>query len=234
MSPALFAFSAPQEIRMALELGEYAKATEAADRLARVLGDCAETRVLRATIHEGRRRRDDARRLLEPVLDGTVAAYVPSTLVTAWLLEASLAAAADEQYRAFEALERAVAWAAPNEAIRPFLDAPPGIRVVLAANAGRFGRWNDFVDLLLRRLPAGAATGAVGDGSSVSAEAGLLTRRELELLRDLPSMMSIEEIASARAISVNTTKSHLRALYRKLGVNTRRDAVTLARTRGLL
>ena len=46
--------------------------------------------------------------------------------------------------------------------------------------------------------------------------------------------MSLEQIAAARSISVNTAKSHLRALYRKLGATSRRDAVAQARQRGLL
>jgi LuxR family transcriptional regulator, maltose regulon positive regulatory protein len=33
---------------------------------------------------------------------------------------------------------------------------------------------------------------------------------------------------------VNTLKTHLRSVYRKLGVSSRRDAVTAARQRGLL
>jgi LuxR family maltose regulon positive regulatory protein len=47
-------------------------------------------------------------------------------------------------------------------------------------------------------------------------------------------MMSLEQIAAARSIGVNTAKSHVRALYRKLGANSRRDAVAHARDRGLL
>lgn len=61
-----------------------------------------------------------------------------------------------------------------------------------------------------------------------------LTDREHAVLRLLPTMMSNEEIASALYLSVNTVKTHLRALYRKLGVNRRRDAVVRARGIGLL
>jgi LuxR family maltose regulon positive regulatory protein len=35
-------------------------------------------------------------------------------------------------------------------------------------------------------------------------------------------------------VSVNTVKTHLRGIYRKLGVSHRRDAITVARQRGLL
>jgi LuxR family transcriptional regulator, maltose regulon positive regulatory protein len=56
----------------------------------------------------------------------------------------------------------------------------------------------------------------------------------MEILRDLPSLLSLREIAEARSISVNTVKSHLRAIYRKLDVDGRRSAVETARSRGLL
>jgi LuxR family maltose regulon positive regulatory protein len=61
-----------------------------------------------------------------------------------------------------------------------------------------------------------------------------LTSRELSVLRDLPSLLSLEEIAEAHVVSVNTVKTHLKAVYRKLGVNDRRSAVDRARELGLL
>ncbi|HKG52524.1 MAG TPA: LuxR C-terminal-related transcriptional regulator, partial [Actinomycetales bacterium] len=61
-----------------------------------------------------------------------------------------------------------------------------------------------------------------------------LTTRELELLTELPSMRTAEEIATSLYVSVNTVKTHMRGIYRKLGVSNRRQAVVLARRRGLL
>lgn len=61
-----------------------------------------------------------------------------------------------------------------------------------------------------------------------------LTRRELELLAELPTWRTAEEIASDLCVSVNTVKTHLRGIYRKLGVTTRRDAVAAAHDHGLL
>ena len=52
-----------------------------------------------------------------------------------------------------------------------------------------------------------------------------LTDRELAVLQLLPSMMSNEEIATELFVSVNTVKVHLKSLYRKLGVSSRREAV---------
>lgn len=61
-----------------------------------------------------------------------------------------------------------------------------------------------------------------------------LTRAELSVLRFLPSHMTNVEIAESLVVSVNTVKSHLRSIYRKLGVSSRRDAIGAADRLGLL
>ena len=63
---------------------------------------------------------------------------------------------------------------------------------------------------------------------------GWLTERELVVLRDLPSMMTLGEIATAQGISLNTVKTHVRSIYAKLGVGTRREAIAVARGLGLI
>jgi LuxR family maltose regulon positive regulatory protein len=61
-----------------------------------------------------------------------------------------------------------------------------------------------------------------------------LTERERAVLRHLQTMMSNAEIATEMLVSVNTVKTHLKAIYRKLGVDRRRDAVLCGRRAGLL
>jgi LuxR family maltose regulon positive regulatory protein len=61
-----------------------------------------------------------------------------------------------------------------------------------------------------------------------------LTERELAVLHHLPSRMSLREIASALFVSLNTAKTHCKAIYRKLGVVDRKSAVQAARDNGLL
>jgi LuxR family maltose regulon positive regulatory protein len=61
-----------------------------------------------------------------------------------------------------------------------------------------------------------------------------LTGRELAVLRLLPTRLSNREIGRELFVSVNTVRSHLQALYRKLGVATRAEAVAHARELGLL
>jgi LuxR family maltose regulon positive regulatory protein len=61
-----------------------------------------------------------------------------------------------------------------------------------------------------------------------------LSPRERAVLRFLPTMMSNQEIACELFVSVNTVKTHLKAIYRKLDVADRREAVRRARMLDLL
>ena len=56
-----------------------------------------------------------------------------------------------------------------------------------------------------------------------------LTERELEVLRMLPSRLTLREIADELFISINTLKFHLKVIYRKLGCNSRAEAAETAR-----
>lgn len=61
-----------------------------------------------------------------------------------------------------------------------------------------------------------------------------LTDRELAVLRYLPAPMSQREIATELYVSLNTVKTHCKAIYRKLGVGDRKAAVQAARDFNLL
>ena len=61
-----------------------------------------------------------------------------------------------------------------------------------------------------------------------------LTERELAVLRLLPTRLSTREIGRELYVSPNTVRSHIQAIYRKLQVNSRAEAVTTARQLGLL
>ena len=57
---------------------------------------------------------------------------------------------------------------------------------------------------------------------------------EISVLRLLAGNLSAREIGGELFISPNTVRSHTRALYRKLGVNSRADAIARAELLGLL
>lgn len=61
-----------------------------------------------------------------------------------------------------------------------------------------------------------------------------LTEREYAIVRLLPGPMSQRQLASTLFVTPNTLKTHLRAIYRKLGAESRGEAVIRAREQGLL
>ncbi len=76
--------------------------------------------------------------------------------------------------------------------------------------------------------------GDLPSGSEPDPLAEPLTERELAVLAELPTMKSNAEIADEFFVSVNTVKSHLKSIFRKLEVHTRREAVRRGRDLGLL
>jgi LuxR family maltose regulon positive regulatory protein len=56
-----------------------------------------------------------------------------------------------------------------------------------------------------------------------------LSDRELAVLRLLPSSLSAREIGNELFVSLNTVKTHIKAIYRKLGATSRDDAVERGR-----
>ncbi|WSQ69069.1 LuxR C-terminal-related transcriptional regulator [Streptomyces sp. NBC_01216] len=61
-----------------------------------------------------------------------------------------------------------------------------------------------------------------------------LSEREREVLGRLAQTMSTDEIAAELFLSVNTVKTHLKHIYRKLAVTRRSEAVRRARELDLL
>jgi LuxR family transcriptional regulator, maltose regulon positive regulatory protein len=61
-----------------------------------------------------------------------------------------------------------------------------------------------------------------------------ITDREREVLRLLQGTLTLRDIGRELYLSPNTIKTHTRALYRKLGVSDRQDAVARARELGIM
>ena len=61
-----------------------------------------------------------------------------------------------------------------------------------------------------------------------------LTDRELEILSYLPSRFTNTELAEHFYVSVNTIKTHMAHIYRKLDVANRNGAIARARELGML
>jgi LuxR family maltose regulon positive regulatory protein len=61
-----------------------------------------------------------------------------------------------------------------------------------------------------------------------------LTSKEQEVLEHLAELLTTEEIADTMFVSVNTVRSHVRSILRKLGASRRNEAVRRAWEMGLL
>jgi LuxR family maltose regulon positive regulatory protein len=63
---------------------------------------------------------------------------------------------------------------------------------------------------------------------------GKLTERELAVLRLFDGELSHRQIGENLFVSINTIKSHVRSIYRKLGVSSREEALQQAREQALI
>ena len=99
--------------------------------------------------------------------------------------------------------------------------------------------------VLPARLAEAVRAAGLGDGGGAAAGAGggrrargdreaELSERELTILRLLTGVLSEREIGQELYLSFNTVHTHVKAIYRKLGVSSRAEAVARARERRLL
>lgn len=154
----------------------------------------------------------------------------PAVRVEAGLLDALSARRAGDRHRAARALEMALDLAEPEGNRRAFLRAGPDARALLVEHleAGT-AHWP-----LVTELIAASDRGRPETREAPPANGDALTERELTVLRYLQSMLSNVEIAREMSLSVNTVKTHVRNIYRKLDATRRREAVRRARELHLL
>jgi LuxR family maltose regulon positive regulatory protein len=125
--------------------------------------------------------------------------------------------------QALALLDRALADAAPERFVAPFRSAgtarlPGLLERVVALRTVHAGFARTLLDTLDDAVPV--------DGHGLVEP---VTEREKTVLRYLATMLSNAEIAEALFLSPNTIKVHLRHIYRKLDVTSRRAAVRQAR-----
>jgi LuxR family maltose regulon positive regulatory protein len=149
--------------------------------------------------------------------------------VQADALEAVARDALIDHQGAAAAIERALHGAEPHDLRRSLLDAGPGLLAVLHRHVRGHTTHGALAAGLVAVLEGGVAGRAA---PPLLAEA--LTESELVILRYLPTLMSNQEIARQLYVSVNTVKTHLKQVYRKLGVASRRAAIDRARELHLL
>ena len=149
--------------------------------------------------------------------------------VEGWLDTAVAELSRAETRRARTALEQALRLAEPERLRRPFAEMPPRLRRFLAADSGLAARRQWLGPI----VGVGWRPGRLGDAPPpVVVEP--LTEKEREVLAHLSALLSTEEIAASMFVSVNTVKSHVRSILRKLSATRRNEAVRRARELDLI
>lgn len=174
-------------------------------------------RVVAAEIMRRSGRLSDAGQLLS-ALTGTELS-ISYVAATAYVTVALIAHERGDVARAHRLLERALDAAAPEHVTQPFSAKDPRLRALLAQHAGTGTAHEGFL----------AARLAEHDSpKTLSDELGsVLSAREREIYGYLCTTMTATEIGAALFVSVNTIRTHQRAIYRKLGVTNRREAIRL-------
>jgi LuxR family maltose regulon positive regulatory protein len=173
--------------------------------------------------------RERAARIVAPLAE---AEGIPTPVaVDAWLVLATMAAHGGNLRQARDALRQALQLATPEGQRRAVNQVWAQLRRVIRADddllelyralSGNAGR--------LPRRPSKAGSSAY---DVVIIEP--LSKREMDVLRGMAAMLTTEEMAASMYVSVNTVKTHIRSILRKLSASRRNEAVRRARSLELL
>ena len=161
------------------------------------------------------------------ILDGVPAfgAAEPLPRVERLVLSAWLASAESRPQEAGELLGEAMDVAERYGLIEVFVRGGPAVVSLVAELADHRPGFREAVLARAREVMAPTPRGDLADP---------LTDRELEILSYLPSRFTNTELAGQCYVSVNTIKTHMAHIYRKLEVANRNEAIIRARELGLL
>jgi len=197
----------PLHVRALAAAGRIDEATAAADAVEGV----AARAIAAAEVAVAARRYQDVAALLSDTSGWTAREQVHALLLR------SVATAGSD---ADAALVAAIDLAVPLGLRSPFLDRA------------------DALDASVHRLSPARRAFLPGAGVPPTSRPSVLveplTPRERELLALLPTHLSNAAMGEQLYLSVNTVKTNLKAVYRKLGASSRADAVDIARRLGLL
>ena len=164
-----------------------------------------------------------------PLDDDRPAAVLRGWFVQSLLLEAIVRDEVGEAHAAEDALQRALGLAEHDRVLSPFLVDP--IPELLERHASTATAHADLISEIFD-LRAGLQAGSPGETTEALPEP--LTDSETRVLRLLATDLSKREIGNELYVSVNTIKTHVKHVYAKLDVQTRRQAVERGRRLGLL
>lgn len=196
-------------------------ASDIAAQAGRHYGELAEVAVSWVMIALAGDRADEARRRLDALDEDR--GLIRLTRVRLWMLRAILAHRQGDVAQSWSAMAKALELAEYETLIMPFLDHPADVAAILAAAPAEAEPSRDFIDRILESIVLG--------NRGVSPR---LTPAEQVVLEHLATGLSRREAAEALGVSINTVRTHVRHIYRKLGAGSRAEALDTARGRGLI
>ena len=150
--------------------------------------------------------------------------------LTGWLVDAQLSYSTGDSRRGRRSLEHALLLARPERMKLPFTMEQAWMRQVLRRDPELAQASREMLEPAAASLaPVPAQRRQSPDGEPAPLVVEQLSEREREVLTLLSGMLSTAEIATEMYLSVNTVKTHLRSIYRKLSAAHRGEAVRRAR-----
>jgi len=135
--------------------------------------------------------------------------------------------------RALSTLKQALVLAEPEAFIRVFVDEGEPIRMLLC-ELEKQETTMPYACKVLQFMSPNVDAGITSDVSCTEGLTEPLSEREMEVLHLLETHLSGTEIAGQLFIAASTVRSHIKNIYGKLKVHSRKDAVEKARELGLL
>ncbi len=207
-------------------LREYEHVTLARARLAQARAGSSPAQAQAGSSREGA---EAASRFVGRLLEAADDAGRGRSVIELLVLAALARDGAGDREGALASLDRALSLAEPEEYVRIFIDEGPAMAALLRDAA--------------RRSPSGAYATRLVDAMDGRPQAPATSRqpmieplseRELDVLRLLATDLDGPEIAAQLFVSLNTMRTHTRHIFEKLGVSSRRAAVTRANELRLL
>ncbi|GIJ55614.1 LuxR C-terminal-related transcriptional regulator [Virgisporangium aurantiacum] len=152
--------------------------------------------------------------------------------VDAWLVLATVAVQTGDPGQARTALRRALQLAAPESHRRSVYQVWAQLRRGLRDDHELAEQYRALAGGTAAATPARARPAPADPNQLVIVEP--LSKREMEVLGGMAAMLPTEEIAASMYVSVNTVKTHVRSILRKLCASRRNEAVRRARAIGLI
>jgi ATP/maltotriose-dependent transcriptional regulator MalT len=181
-------------------------------------------------------RTEDAIKLLQQLFKNAKAGDRIAIMIEVLILQALAFQASGDFERAMILLEQAISLAEPGGFVRSFVDEGP-VMASLLYEAIKRQLNPQYTQRLLSAFSTSETAQKAASELKMPASGELLeplSEREIEVLHLVAKGLQRQEIAENLVLSLNTVKSHLRNIFRKLGVNNQMQAVAKARNMGFL